>query len=261
MKYSLSAFLPSGVILSAALTAAALAVSAGSAQASNLVLNGDFEQLSAPGSSMEFGGRFSYQQVTAWTTDGYNFVFTPGSADTTGAVGEYGGIRLWGPNNGSANGLPATSPTGGNYLALDGAYAVGAVSQMIHGLEPGHQATVSFYYAGAQQYGYTGATTEQFEVSLGAETQFTPVLDDASHGFTGWTKETLSFVPTSTSEVLSFLAIGTPNGVPPFSLLDGVSVASAPEPATLGLMLVSFAGFGAWYRRSKRNAENRAAKQ
>ncbi len=227
-----------------------------SAQASNLVLNGDFEQLLVPGSSMEFGSRYSYQQVTDWTTSGYNFVFTPGSADTTGAVGEYGGLNLWGPNSGSNNGLPAASPASGNFLALDGDYAVGAVLQTINGLTPGKAATVSFYWAGAQQEGYDGAATDQFQVSLGSETQFTPVLDNASHGFTGWHGETLTFLPTSTSEVLSFLAIGTPDGVPPFLLLDGVSVSDVPEPATWALVFLSFAGIGALRRRLKRNADN-----
>jgi len=239
-------------VLKAAAAASALMLLVSSAQASNLALNGDFEQLLVPGASMEFGGRFPFQQVTNWTTDGYNFVFAPGSADTTGGAGEYGTVSLWGPNNGSSNGLPATSPTGGNFLAMDGAYAVDAVSQTINGLIPGQKATVSFYWAGAQQKGYNSATTEQFQVSLGSETQFTPVLDNLDHGFTGWNKETLDFVPTSTSEVLSFLAIGTPNGVPPFSLLDGVSVSVAPEPATLGLLLIGVGSFGAIRRRAKR---------
>ena len=205
------------------LSALSLAVFAGSARATSLVANGNFEQLLVPGVSSEFGALYSSQQVSNWTTDGYNYVFTPGSADTSGAVGQYGKLYLWGPNNGSANGLPATSPAGGNFLALDGAYDIGAVSQTINGLTPGQAVTVSFYWAGAQQSGYTGATTEQFKVSLGSESQYTPVLDNVSQGFTGWQYESFTFVPTSTSEVLAFLAAGTPGGVPPFSLLDGVS--------------------------------------
>ena len=53
--------------------------SATSAQATSLVVNGDFEQLLVPGASREFGSRFPSQQVTGWTTNGYNFVFTPGA--------------------------------------------------------------------------------------------------------------------------------------------------------------------------------------
>ncbi len=245
-------------VVKATVGAAAIALLVPSVEAANLALNGDFEQLLVSGSSMEFGSRYSSQQVTDWTTNGYNFVFTPGSADTTGAVGEYGALSLWGPNNGSSNGLPATSPTGGNFLAMDGAFAVGAVSQTINGLTPGQATAVSFYWAGAQQNGFNGLNTEQFQVSLGSETQFTPVLSNADHGFTGWRQETFTFIPTSTSEVLSFLALGTPNGVPPFSLLDGVSVSPSPEPATWALFTVSFAGVGvsiARRRKSKRSAE------
>ena len=85
-----------------------------------------------------------------------------------------------GPGNGSSNGLPASSPDGGNYLALDGAYAVAPVSQSISGLTPGVSTTVSFLWAGAQQSGFTGPTTEQFRVSLGSSSQLTPVLSNAS---------------------------------------------------------------------------------
>src|SRR5579875_1665329 len=67
-------------------------------QAANLVTNGDFEQLLVPGVSSEFGDRLPSQQVTGWTTNGYNFVFTPGTADTSGAAGEFGNLALWGPN-------------------------------------------------------------------------------------------------------------------------------------------------------------------
>ena len=80
----------------------------------------------------------------------------------------------------------------------------------------------------------TGPTTETWKVSLGNETHMTPVLQNANHGFTGWQKQTLSFVVTSATEVLSFLAIGTPAGVPPFTLLDGVTISEVSEAAKLG---------------------------
>jgi len=209
------------------------------AQATSMVTNGSFEVLQTNASS-QFGAGYSSQQVIGWTTSGYNFVFLPGTADAAGATGQYGNLKLWGPGDGSANGLPASSPDGGNYIAADGAFSVAAITQTITGLSPGSTAVVSFNWAGAQQYGsqYNGATTEQWIVGFGNDpTQATAVAQDASHGFTGWMRQTFSFAVTSTTAVLSFLANGTPGGQPPFSLLDGVTMVQVPEPATWAVLL------------------------
>ena len=57
---------------------------------------------------------------------------------------------------------------------------------------------------------------------------------DAPDGFVPWEKQTLSSTATAASEILSFLAQGTPSGVPPVALLDGVTLnAPVPEPASL----------------------------
>ncbi|MBE7157505.1 MAG: PEP-CTERM sorting domain-containing protein [Rhodospirillales bacterium] len=224
-------------------------------RADNLVSNGNFENLKQSGVSSEFGSRYSSQQVTGWQTGGYNFVFTPGAADTTGAPGRGRPVILWGPGSGSVNGLPATSPSGGNFLALDGDVDPGAVTQTINGLLPNHVATVFFNWAGAQQSGYTGPTTEQLQVSLGDQTQSTPVLQNVSKGFTGWQPQEFSFLPTSATEVLSFLAIGTPAGVPPFSLLDGVTLSESPEPSSWPMLLLAggiAVGLSSFLRRVRR---------
>lgn len=203
------------------------------------VVNGGFETTSLT-SSAQFGSTYGGQTVTGWTGSGYTFLFKPGSADTTGAQGQYGGVKLWGPGDGSANGLTASSPLGGNFVAMDGAYEDGSISQLLSGLTVGADTVVSFFYAGAQQYGYTGATTESFNVSLGNQTLSTAILSDTNHGFTGWQQASLHFTPTSTSETLSFLAQGTPSGEPPFTLLDGVTVADntavTPEPSSIALL-------------------------
>ncbi len=229
-----------------------LLASTSAVQAVEMITNGDFEQTSTT-TSAEFGSRFSSQQLTGWATDGYNFVFRTGTADTTGATGEFGGLQLWGPGNGSVNGLPASSPTGGNYVAADGAFTVDSIRQTITGLQVGKAATLTFYWGGAQQQGFNGATTEQWQVSLGAETQSTAVVNNAAHGFTGWMMQTFTFTPLASTEVLSFLAIGTPNGMPPFSVLDGVSLQqdAVPEPAAWMLMIAGFGLVGVAARRRK----------
>lgn len=232
------------------------------ARANNLVLNGNFSLTSVPGSyqfgtGYEFGGA-PVDTLTDWTTSGYNFVFAPASgtsgtsADTTGATGNSGNVKLWGPGDGSSNGL-TNSPNGGNFIAADGAYDVAAISQTIVGLIPGSIATLTFYWAGAQQSGFTGSTTDQWEVSLGSAIQYTPVIDLTSEGFSGWKEVTMTFTPTSTSETLSFLAIGTPSGVPPFALLDGVSLSDVPEPASWALMVTGLTGLILYMRRRRRS--------
>jgi hypothetical protein len=226
------------------------------AKATNLVTNGSFEQLTGGIGQIGYNGS---SLLTGWTNNssggtlGYNFVYSSGSADTTGANGVSGNVKLWGPNDGSNNGLPASSPDGGNYIAADGAYEVAPISQTINGLTAGKQYAVSFWYAGAQQYGFNGVTTEQWLVSLGGQQLSTSVLTDPSNGFTGWQYTTLTFTATATTETLSFLAAGTPNGEPPFSLLDGVSMSqvAAPEPASMAMLMTGLIAIGAVARRRR----------
>jgi hypothetical protein len=214
-----------------------------------LVNNGSFETTSNGAGQMGYN-----TNATGWTTSGYNFIFSSGSADTTGVTGQYGTLKLWGPNDGSNNGLPASSPDGGNYIGADGAYNVGAITQSISGLTVGDKYTLSFWWAAAQQQGFTGLNTEQWQVNLGSQQFDTAVYSNASKGFSGWMYQTFTYTATSTTEVLSFLAIGTPSGQPPFSLLDGVSLELVPEPADWAIMLAGVAGLGALLQRRRRLA-------
>ena len=222
------------MLAAACLGVLAITLATGARADINLVLNGDFE------TTTHGGGQLGYNTVADfWSTSGYNFLFPSGTADSTGVTGSAGNLKLWGPGDGSDNGLPTNSPTGGNYVAADGAYEVGAISQTVSNLFVGNTYALSFYWGGAQQKNFTGATTEAWQVSLGSQTFTTATNNNASHGFTGWVQQTFNFTATATNEVLSFLAKGTPTGVPPFSVLDGVSMTQvssptpAPEPSTL----------------------------
>jgi hypothetical protein len=216
-----------------------------SAHAANLVKNGNFEDTTAGIGQMNYN-----TVVTDWATTGYNFVMDD-NIDTTGVQGQYGFLALWGPGNGSSNGLSA-SPEGGKFLGADGAYGVAGISQLITGLVVGKTYNVVFDWAGAQQLGYDGNNTEQWEVQLGSQHAYTSVYHNTSHGFSGWKHAGVSFVATSPIDFLTFVAHGTPNGVPPFSLLDGVSMTVAPEPAAWAMMIAGFGAVGMMMRRRQK---------
>ena len=225
-----------------------------SAYAQNLAVDGNFSVTTGgtAAASAEFGstnnGFTPTQQLLGWATAGYNFVFLPNAADTTGSTGQYT-VKLWGPANGGTNAasLPLSSPTGGDYIGADGAFEVSAITQTVNGLIPGQNVTVSFAWAGAQQSGFTGPTSDKWTVSLGTvsvtnPSQSTNVVSLLSEGATPWMNQTFTFVATSTSELLSFLTTGTPAGQPPFALLANVSVSNVPEPAGVGMFLTGLGG-------------------
>lgn len=207
----------------------------------NLVQNGSFV-VTGGNTSFQFGTYNSYaptETLANWSSAGYNYVFLPAS---TVATGTYGALSLYSTTTTPSNSFNNASPTGGNFVGADGAYGVAPITQTINGLATGSTYALSFAWAGAQQTGYTGATTEQWQVTLGTSTQNTSVVGIASTGFSGWMNQTFNFVATSSSEVLSFLANGTPNGVPPFALLSNVSLTKVPEPASVTLMITAIAG-------------------
>ena len=236
------------------------------APAANLVMNGGFETTIPANSTNFFLGYAGYPQLANWVYGSAPYpnaaVYTYAGANGTGACRPGGCFPLYGPGNGFNNGF-VDSPDGGNFLASDGeAEYSGTITQTISGLTAGHQYTLSFDWAGNQyldssSIGYTGPLTVDWQVSLGAQTFTTPVANYAGHGFTGWMTQTFTYTATSSSEVLTFLAQGTPNGLPPVALLDGVTLnATTPEPGTITLMATGLiGGVGALrrYRLKKRS--------
>ncbi len=250
------------------LTVASLVLATVSAHASpNLIINGGFEQTTLASSA-----QFTDNQVTGWTNAktagytnvGYNFLIKPGTADTTGYTSLFKNHdTLWGPGNGvgsanySNNGLTGSSPTGGNYILADGgsSYA-GAISQTVSGLTAGTAYQLTFDWATGQFSGYSGITKETWDVTFGGVMQSTETVTTASHGSTPWHTATMNFVASSSQQLLSFLADGTPNGEPPTLLLDNVSLkaSNVPEPASMVMLATGLAAIGFVKRRRSKAA-------
>lgn len=218
----------------------ALAVVAPSAFAGPLltpiILNGSFEDIGTASASFSINNTTILPSWTAAPTGNkiLNCLVYAGATNNLCGNAFGGGLQFW------VN--PGASPDGGNYVAIDGDlnFAV-PLSQTVTGLVAGENYSISFYQAATQQMGFDGATTERWRVTLGASpAQLTTLMSNANHGAVGWMRQTLIFTAANASELLTFVAVGTPQGLPPFVLLDGVSIAVAvPEPATFALI-----GFG-----------------
>lgn len=237
--------------------------------------NGNFESFSSTSASNASQGGAGIDApsmgyttgdaLTSWTNSGYAFVYTTTTSLNGGTVtGQDNGFSLWGGANGGLNNITAP-PSGGNVVALDGAYEVGPISQALTGLTQNTTYSVTFQWAAAQQSGYTTPTTESFTVDLGAAGltnaqitsggKTTTVVDNPAKSFTGWMTQNFTFTTGAgvTTDTLYFLANGTPNGQPPFSLLADVTMVAVPEPLTSSFwtilfgMLIMF-GNRAWRR-------------
>jgi len=213
----------------------------------NLVTNGNFTTAVQTGSSSEVvntsGATGEY--VAGWTTTSTDTVLiTPAiaaaSVSNPASTGTYTNTYQSGLSLYTAGNSTLISPVGGNFVAVDADVFQGTLSQTITGLTVGHTYAVSFYQAGAQEYGNSGATGDQWFVSLGSQTDYAPQINVVANGFSGWSYVTEMFTATAATETLGFFANGV--GAPPFALLDGVSLVDAPEPATWTVMIMGLLG-------------------
>lgn len=225
----------------------------------NLVQNGSFELttgLSSPGGYFCQNGFTCVSNVTDWMSNCNIFLIFACGSNTTELSLLYPSTDGSAFNGGDGlGGTIADSPDGGNFVADDGEVGFGAPFwQTINGLTPGQFYILSFYQAGAQQLGSSGATTEQWEVTFGSSTQYSALMNTPSQGFAPWNLQTMTFQATSASEVLTFLAVGTPYGAPPVSLIDGITLVGTPEPSSLYTALGAFflLSFGVVYKRRRK---------
>ncbi len=232
---------------------ATLLLAGAGAHATELVQNGDFSDNNGLG---QLGWNNGSVTIAAadWsnTFDQYNFLFS--SSDPSGVVvGQFGNLSL----------INVTAPPAGlNFVGLDSDFQTGPLQQTINGLTTGDSYNVTFDWARSQQTGFTGDTEQGLMVSLGGQTDDTGLILLPSQTFSGWFSESMNFTATSNSEVLSFLAYGSPQ-VPPFTLLTDVSLESSkspvPEPDTLTFLFTGLmAGAGLlksrkWLRRPQQS--------
>ncbi len=242
---------------------AVLVMERGSTSAQNMIINGSFESIGIAGYSAQIGAQpqapSPLQTVNGWTTAGYNFLFLPGAGTVGGAKTGYNNqLTFWGSaaqNGGvSAFDFPATSPDGGNFIALDSAFSPYTlpIYQTVGGLTIGQKYQLFFYWAAAQQTGYTGATTDALQVTFGSETKSTSTYSLANHDFSGWMTQTMTFTAAAASQTLSFLGQGTPQGLPPFALLDGISMTAVPEISSSVMAVLGMSAF--CFSRRRRSA-------
>lgn len=195
------------------------------------------------------------------------FIDAPGTA--TSFTGGYG---VYGPFN--------NPPPGGNFVQADGNPDFESVFyQSISGLTVGQTYQLSFWQAAGQQNGFSGATTEQWIVSLGthyltdsvaggvgtysnadggASTVATHLMHTPDSGVYNWEQVTINLVADNATDLLSFLAWGdggSTTNLPPTVFLAGVNTpARVPEPMTLSLFSAGLAGL-ALRRRAKKKTK------
>ena len=240
----------------------------------NLVVNGSFETTGLTASGQVFFnnaadaacGAGGVGDVCGWTATTITnntttsvplgFLYFSGHAKDT--LGDQFGATDF--KLAQAPTYPASSPDGGNFLAIDAAPGdthgntnyQGSFGQTINGLTIGAKYALSFYQAAGQQNGFTGATTDWWSVTFGTQTLLSTVMSNPSQSFQPWNKQQMIFTASATSQVLTFLSQGTGAGLPPFIFLDGVSL-TTPEPSTLVYAVMGFLGLiAAWRLRNKR---------
>jgi hypothetical protein len=248
-----------------ALFFATLGADSAAASSINLVTDGTFQDtsLSSPGGLIcqQVSGTTCNSNLTHWSSTcgpygGCSPGNTPSSLLFAGTTDV--DFSVWNSGAGLASSL--VNPAAGNVVAIDGdPNYTGSISQTITGLKVGDSYVLTFQQAAAQQNGLTGTTTEQWQVTFGTHTDTSTLMHDAQQSVVGWNNQSMFFIATAASEVLTFLALGTPEHEPPVVLLADVSLTEIPEPTDVTLLATGMLGL-LLLRRRPQHPVSRSAK-
>ena len=153
--------------------------------------------------------------------------------------------------NGKFNGTDTSGPNlaaeGNQYLDLVGQGGTGSIFQTLFGLTPGLVYNLTFDYS---NNGFTPSSSTSASAAFSIDDLMGTVTHNTANSTNlDWRVFSGSFTATG-NDVLSF-ANGT-GGVNEGVLLDAVSVAPVPEPATWAMMLLGFGGIGMAVRRRRK---------
>lgn len=260
--------------------------SAGAASATpvNLVQNGDFSSMSTPSGHLAVTpgtptqlnyAPFIYPNygefVTGWKTTGsvwsQNVIWVPSAtAASTVNASDIDTTFFGFPVRPLLPSSVTAPPDGGAFLAIQSNLVNSGIQQTVTGLTPGQTYTVSFYWAATMDNIDTAVESSSLTVFMDHASYATSTQTVSSNNgfwgthstptFNGWLAESFDFVADTGSSVLKFLASGTPQGLPPYALLSGVSITqrAVPEPQNmLGLFAggLALVGWVAFLRRRK----------
>jgi len=209
--------------------AALAAVSAGASAATNLIVDGSFEQLSQVGPN----SWALINQATLTADEGVG-AWTVGSAAGGGSVA---GLEV-------RYGVAGDAQSGVRYIELDG-NENDKISQTFNTVV-GQTYSISFWFS--DRTGVAGSS-EGWALKAGTYTAGIPGGGFNTSGGNQWQHFTGTFVATSGSTTLSMWGTGTSDSYG--TSIDDISVSAVPEPATLGLFAAGLAIVGLSARRRR----------